>query len=579
MSTDNRLADIAEIVRNAPPLPASSPAEPQAEQLDGVEENDEAEPGELPDDPEASAEVVAYCAGLEQNDTDNGERLRRHFGDNLLHVREVGWHIWGGSRWQREGGDDAVRRYAQRTAKRIHLEADCLSALPYEVEIMRQAKPLRDRDPAELTPEDRDLIDDADRARKALGARRIARRKFATTCGNAGRVSAMISEALPHSSIGPHDLDADLRLFNTENGTLRLTRVEDLENVGDYVPNYCLSVELVPHDRAHRITKIAAVAYDPQAKCPKWDAFLERFQPDPEIREFLQIYHGLALIGDISQQCFIYNHGNGANGKSTFMEALAELFGSYGDMLNAESISGQGQRRGDQATPDFAELPGIRYLRVSELPRGEQLREQLIKTLTGGEGMKVRHLNKGFFDLKTVFLASMSGNDTPQIGGLDEGIWRRVKLTPWAVTIPFAERRPMKEILAEFALERAGILNWLLAGLDLFYRKGLKTPRAVQEATDSYREDLDPIGAFAGACLVKEPGHDETARDVYEAFVSWCEANSIRPWKETMFGKVLPSKGYPRDKGRVRKYLNVRLDGVPPRRSTRNPSTDAADAP
>ena len=43
-----------------------------------------------------------------------------------------------------------------------------------------------------------------------------------------------------------------------------------------------------------------------------------------------------------------------------------------------------------------------------------------------------------------------------------------------------------------------------------------------------------------------------------------CQGGAIVPWKETMFGRVQPSKGYVRDKGQVRQYLNVRLDGVRP---------------
>ncbi|MGH1592366.1 DNA primase family protein (plasmid) [Methylobacterium phyllosphaerae] len=510
------------------------------------------------------------CAKLELNDTDNGARLLAHFGDELQHVREVGWHTWSGKVWQREGGDEAATAYAQRTAKRIHAEAPLLDFMPYEAKLIAEAEPLRSRDRKALSAAELEIVDGADQARKHLAGRRGQRHKHATTSGNGSRISAMIAQALPHKSVGTKDLDADHMMLNVENGTLIFAKEDDADWCGEK-PRYRLNVQLVTHDRAHLITKIAPVTYDPRAECPKFDAFMERFQPKPEVRKFLQVYHGLALTGLTGQQCFVYNYGNGANGKSTFMEAIASLMGGYADLLNAESLTGQGQRRGDQATPDFADLPGVRYLRISELPRGEDLKEALVKCLTGGEEIKARHLNKNFFKFTPMFKAAMSGNDLPKIGGTDLGIWRRVRLVPWEVMIPDGERRPMNEVLAKFQAERAGILNWLLDGLDTYLREGLQTPDVVTAATAAYREEMDPIGAFTADCLGREQGHNETARAVYAAYVAWCEANSVRPWKETMFGRVLPQKGFERQNSRVRQYLNVRLHDVPAREPSRGP--------
>ncbi|UHC20432.1 phage/plasmid primase, P4 family (plasmid) [Methylobacterium currus] len=509
------------------------------------------------------ADIVAACAELEQNDTANGQRLLSHFGADLLHVREVGWHIWAGRLWRREGGDEAVTRLAQRTARRIALEADVLGLTARERAFVDAARELRRKSPENLTGEDRSAIDAADGVLDALTGRRAARRKFSVQSGNAPKVNAMVSQALPHKTIGPGDLDADPLLFNCENVTLALSRVVDPESEGDQHLRYRLWVDPVEHSRAHYITKLAPVVYDPEATCPKWDEFMKKFQPNENVRRFLQVFHGLAMTGLTGAQCFVYNYGTGANGKSTFMEALASLYGGYSDLLNAESITGQGQRRGDQATPDFAELPGVRYLRISELPRGEDLKEALVKSLTGGDEIKARHLNKGFFKFTPCFKAAISGNDMPKIGGTDHGIWRRLRLVKWSVMIPEGERRPMNEVLAEFEAERSGILNWLLEGLDIYMQEGLVTPKEVTDATQAYRDEMDPIAAFIEDCLAQCDGHHETARDVYVAFVRWCNANAIRPWKETFFGRVLPQKGIVKEKTRVRRYLNVKLHDVP----------------
>ena len=561
------------IFESAPTLPGSAPVADARALQDAVADAfdydggsfDDAPPPEPPSVDVGDLATLAACAGLEQNDTDNGARLLAHFGEELLHVREIGWHQWDGRIWRRQGGDEAATVYAQRTAKRIHAEVPLLEHLPHETRIIAAAEPLRGRKTADLSKEERDAVEAADDAIGALKGRRRSLHKHATTSGNSGRITAMIAQALPHKSVATDAIDADPMLFNVENCTLRFSKIEDPDNPGDERPNWCLKVEERPHDRADRLTKMAPVIYDPTATCPRFEAFMAKFQPDPSPREYLQTFHGLALTGLSEHQCFLFNYGSGANGKSTMMEALAQLFGGYADVLNPESVSGQGQRRGDQATPDFAELPGKRYLRVSELPRGEGLKENLIKALTGGEPIKVRHLNKGFFDLIPVFKAVMSGNDKPRIGGVDNGIWRRVKLVVWPVALTEAERRPMAEVLAEFAEERSGILNWLIAGLDRYMREGLITPQSVVDDTAEYRNEMDPVGSFIRDCIVTAPGHDVTARDAYIGFVRYCEGNSIKPWQETMFGRVMPQKGIERENGRVRKYKNITLvlDGLP----------------
>jgi Putative threonine/serine exporter len=52
--------------------------------------------------------------------------------------------------------------------------------------------------------------------------------------------------------------------------------------------------------------------------------------------------------------------------------------------LPFESLAGENGRRGDQASPDLARLPGARLVRASEPERGANFKESLLKSLTGG---------------------------------------------------------------------------------------------------------------------------------------------------------------------------------------------------
>ena len=301
----------------------------------------------------------------------------------------------------------------------------------------------------------------------------------------------------------------------------------------------CHSFVLKPHAREDLISKMMPVDYDPKATAPRFLKFVERCQPKDEIRNFLRRWHGLGLTG-LTEQAFVLNYGMGANGKTTFIETIARLQGSYSRTLPAEALVGDQQRRGDQATPELARLASARLVRAAELPRGQSLRESTIKLLTGGEPMPVRHLHGRFWDLTPVFKAVSTCNEKPDITGVDEGIWRRVKLVPWEYAIPVHERRKIEDVLAEFDEERSGILNWLLEGLLDYLISGLSVPEAIIEATELYRDEMDPVGSFVEGCVYhgdEQLGKSVGARQLFEAYVALLQGEFPTPLYRQEFCK------------------------------------------
>ncbi len=281
------------------------------------------------------------------------------------------------------------------------------------------------------------------------------------------------------------------------------------------------------------------------------------------MRWWLQRWHGYALTGLVDAQLLAFNHGLGANGKTTFCEAIRRLMGDYAAALPAEAVTGEQHRRSDQATPEWARLPGVRLVLVGELPRNAPLKEETIKLVTGGEPMLVRHLNKGFVELRPVFKPVMTGNHKPNATGSDYAVWRRLRLVPWTERLQERERRPMGAVLAELEAEASGILNWLLDGLAGYLREGLGAPPAITEATEAYRAEMDPVGEWWKDCVEPRPGNEVPARAMYEAYISWCEANAVTPYKEARFGREMQRLPVEKKDGRVRKYLNVILKDVP----------------
>lgn len=567
--------DLREIENASPPPRRDNPPRSPAPSQGDAPKGQPSQPDRAGEGPALPDQALLDCAQCELSDTGNALRLKRWFGEDLLHVHGLGWHVWDGKRWEFEAGVYGAVERAQETARRIHAEAAHLALTDYErAQIAELEAVLRGEEPPSydgnvvaLKPDldvDRRVAETRLKALKELVPRRQAQRsRHAVNSGNASRIRGTLEMAEPLFNVPVNAIDREKLAINVQNGTLRLTEAQDPECPDPDARRMIPSVRLDPHRPSDRITKVMTAAYDPGAVAPAWDAFLEKFLPDPAVRRFVQTYYGYGLTGLTSAQVFLFHYGSGANGKSTFIEALRRLMGDYARVLQAEAVTGEHMARSGAASPEFARLGGARFVQVSELPKGAPLKEETIKLMTGGEPMTVRYLMKDPFELIPEFKASLTGNNKPPATGSDYAVFRRLRLIHWAVRIEERQRRPMVEVLAEFEAEAAGILNWLIEGLLRYRREGLRAPSAVVDATEEYRSDMDPVGEFVRECVEPRDGASVGARQFYEAYILWCEANALRPFSEKRFASETISAGLTRDKSRIRKYLNVRLVDVP----------------
>src|SRR5947207_7718345 len=114
-----------------------------------------------------------------------------------------------------------------------------------------------------------------------------------------------------------------------------------------------------------------------------------------------------------------------------------------------------------------------------------RLAEAVIKLATSNEPMLVRHLNRGFFELRPAFKLIISGNYKPRIKGTDDGIWRRINLIPWPVKIKECD----PHLADKLKKEGSGILNRVVEGTKQWMQNGLAIPKEILDATADYRSD------------------------------------------------------------------------------------------
>ena len=252
---------------------------------------------------------------------------------------------------------------------------------------------------------------------------------------------------------------------------------------------------------------------------------------------------GYTLSGDVSEQCLFILWGTGANGKSTFLNVLQQLFGDYACSASTETF----MKKTSEQSNDLARLKGARLVTTSEIEQGKQMSESLIKSITGEDELTARFLYGEYFSFKPTFKIFMATNHKPKIRGADNGIWRRIKMIPFNVTIPPEQRD--KKLTEKLIAENAGILNWLIQGYAMWKKEGLgEEPKAVREANEEYRMDMDSVGMFVTDCLETDPTLKwrlPTAL-LYQTYIKWCNKNNERVMSQKWLGMRMSEKGFKR---------------------------------
>jgi putative DNA primase/helicase len=342
---------------------------------------------------------------------------------------------------------------------------------------------------------------DDDSARQALV-------KHARASEGKARLDAMVSVASADAAlaIAPDVLDADPWALNVANGTVNLR-----------------TGELREHDPAEMHSKIAGAALA-EASAPRWETFLEQVLPDREVRAFVQKLAGYSLTGEVGEHVLPFVHGSGANGKSVFLAVLRKVLGDYAAEAAPELLVA---RYGDRGVPtDILDLRGFRFVTTTEVEGNKRMDATLMKRITGEDTLKARAMRQDFVEFRNVTHLWMAANDKPPVDGLDEAVWRRLRLIPFGVTIDENKRDP--ELIAKLMAERDAILGWLVAGCVAYVRDGLKPPAAVLAATDEYRAESNPLLEWWEARGALEKHAETPSRELHDSYREWCAESRFR---------------------------------------------------
>jgi len=314
--------------------------------------------------------------------------------------------------------------------------------------------------------------------------------------------------------------------------------------------------EMKPHDPKDLFTKLAPVDYDQGAEGEMWKKHLDMFLPNLSVRREVQRSLGLSLVGGLLEERLDIWYGSGANGKTTTARALMNIFGDYTKRGAPDLLI---QTKNEHHPTEIADLLGSRVVFTTEVGQNKRLAEAVVKDLTGGDKKKARYMRQDFFEFEQTFSVMLITNDKPVIRGLDEGIWRRIRLVPWEEKISEELRRPQEEVVRELVGEGSVILNWVLDGLKDWWNEPYWMAPEVKAATQAYRGEMDILSEFLNERCEFGPRYRVTVKDLYESYQTWCTENAMDPVKRAAFGKLLSARGIETHRtGKLRSYKGIR---------------------
>jgi putative DNA primase/helicase len=407
---------------------------------------------------------------LMRTDYGNAERLVAQHGEDLRYVADRGtWVVWDETRWAGDVDGEVMRR-AKAMVRSIREEAAGV---------------------------------EEEKTRNALLS-------FAAKSEQHPRLEAAIKLAETELEVvsTTAQFDTGSMLLNCANGTVDLT-----------------TGELRPHDRHDLLTRISPVSYDPDAASSRWEDYLgDVTGGDTDMAEFLQRCAGYTITGRTDEEVLFFLHGPGATGKSSFVDALRNAFGSgmNGYCTTADFDTFLRKPYGGGTRNDLARLQGARAVFSSEVEDGKELAEGVVKAVTGGDTITARFLYREHFEFVPEFALWLVANHRPLVSAEDDALWRRIKVLPFTNIIPPARRDPsLKAFLRDPKRAGPAILAWAIQGCLAWQQHGLGEPPSVVQATAAYRGDMDSFHGFFDHVVVSDPAAWTEASAIHDRLRVW----------------------------------------------------------
>lgn len=267
----------------------------------------------------------------------------------------------------------------------------------------------------------------------------------------------------------------DSVFINLKNGTFEITPTGN---------------RLKPFDANDFLTYQLSFDYDPTAKAPQFEKYLNKVLPDELLQKILSEYLGYIFIRTsvLKLEKTLLLYGGGANGKSVFYEIVRSLLGEQN--TSEYSLQSLTNENGYERAMISNKL--LNY--ASEI--SGKLQSYIFKQLVSGESVGARLPYGNPFIMTDYAKLMFNCNELPTDVEHSEAYFRRFLIIPFNVTIPEHEqdKQLAKKIIDS---ELSGVFNWVLEGLKrLLENKQFTESEVVKQMRTQYEKESDSVALF-----------------------------------------------------------------------------------
>lgn len=243
--------------------------------------------------------------------------------------------------------------------------------------------------------------------------------------------------------------------------------------------------------------------YTAGAECPRWEQFLEEVIVEPlgpigeTAREALQMYLGACLAGKATRcNVMMVLTGEGANGKSVFLNTIKALFSPAGVACVTPP---------DWANPNNAiQLYNARVNIVTDVGDGAWRETGVIKRAVSGEDIPMKVLYKDAFSSAPKAGHWFSMNRLPAVWDESRGWSRRARVIPFERY--FSPNEQDRDLESKLLDELPGIALWAMNGLRKAEATRFRIPELESEVEQEWNEsNKRPDVTFVEQWMVPGP--------------------------------------------------------------------------
>lgn len=334
------------------------------------------------------------------------------------------------------------------------------------------------------------------------------------------------------------------QLFKQFSSSAKLPKIQDDANSvkinllnGTFEING-LNQQLKPVDKRDFLTYQLPFGFDPRAKAPIFEVYLNKVLPDKELQNVIAEYIGYLFVRNqtLKLEKILMLFGSGANGKSVIFEIVNALLGkenvSNYTLMNLTNDNGYFRAKIANKLVNYA----------SEI--NNRLNADIFKQLASGEPVEARLPYGEPFVITNYAKLIFNTNELPKEIEHTNAFFRRFLIVPFNVIIPEAEqdKELSKKIIDN---ELSGVFNWVLDGLNrLLSQKGFSKSSAIEKQVELYKTESDSVKMFIEDNYEKSTNSKLYLKDIYAEYADYCKSNGYRPCNVRTMSKRLTNIGF-----------------------------------